>query len=113
MSGLPPPNPELADLAGLLGIDNARILVRTFLREYPLLLEQLRGGDRKTRHRVTHSLKSNLRVVGAKDLSATMATLEARLAKPTEPNLTPEEIEDLSAALEKIAAPLRAFAGEG
>jgi HPt (histidine-containing phosphotransfer) domain-containing protein len=112
MSAVPPPTPELAELVGLLGLDNVRILVRTFLREYPVLLEQLRNGDRKTRHRVAHSLKSNLRVIGAKELSSQMATFEARLAKPTEPDLTPAEIGEVADALERVATTMRAFAGE-
>ena len=69
MPDVPPPNPDLADLAGLLGEENVRTLVRTFLREYPLLLAEMKAGDRKTRHRVVHSLKSNSRVIGARDLS--------------------------------------------
>jgi HPt (histidine-containing phosphotransfer) domain-containing protein len=56
-------------------------------------------------------LKSNLRVIGAKDLSAEMATVEARLAKPTEPDLAVAEIDALAKALETIAKPLRIFVG--
>ena len=45
----PPPNDALAELAAVLGTDNVRALVRTFLREFPASFEQLRGGERLAR----------------------------------------------------------------
>jgi HPt (histidine-containing phosphotransfer) domain-containing protein len=111
MPGVPPPNPDLADLAALLGVDNVRLLVRTFLNEYPQLLQQLSTGDRKTRQRMAHSLKSNSRVIGARELSARMAALEERLGRANEPDLKPAEIESISADFATFAHSLRAFAG--
>lgn len=108
MSGSPP-NADLAELLSLLGPDNVRLLIQTFLREYPNLIGQLRTGDRKTQHRVAHSLKSNARVVGARTLSAHMAAIEARLSSETGPGLSPEDIAEIAAKFEVIAAELRPF----
>ena len=110
MSGVPPPNPELAELAQVLGVDNVRLLVRTFLQEYPELLRQLRDGDRATRQRMVHSLKSNTRVLGGTDVSDRMAAAERQLATPTEPDLAAQDIAALIAAVEGMVTPLRAFA---
>jgi len=112
MSGPTPPNADLADLAKLLGVDNVRILVRTFLREYPLMLQEMKNGDRKTRHRIAHSLKSNSRVVGARELSTRMATLEARLAQPDEPDLNARECAEIERAFEIVGRALRDFVEE-
>ena len=109
MSGAPL-NEDLAQLLALLGEDNVRALIRTFLREYPLLLQQLANGDRKTRHRIAHSLKSNARIIGARALSARMATIEERLNTATEPDLTPADIATISAEFDVAAEPLRSFA---
>ena len=111
MSDAPqPPNPDLIELAKLLGVDNVRLLVRTFLAEYPALLEELAHGNRQTQHRVAHSLKSNSRVVGARAISAKMATIELRLADPTKPGLTDAEINEIRGEFAAIAGQLRAFA---
>ncbi len=110
MPGPSLPNNDLAELAALLGVDNVRILVRTFLREYPLLLQQLMDGDRKTRHRVVHSLKSNTRVIGARTLSARMAALELRLNDASAPDLNTSELAEIAAEFDAVAAPLRVFA---
>ena len=109
MPGPTPPNPDLADLANLLGVDNVRILVRTFLREYPLMLVEMKTGDRKTQHRIAHSLKSNSRVVGARDLSARMAALEARLASEDEPDLTARECAEIEREFQVVGHSLREF----
>lgn len=112
MSGVPPPNRDLAELAALLGSDNVRQLVRTFLREYPTLIAQLAGGDRKTQHRITHSLKSNARVIGAHSLSAHMAQLEERLSRADGVDLAPAEVAVIRTLFDDAAAKLRDFAGE-
>lgn len=110
MSGVPLPNDDLRELAGLLGVDNVRLLIRTFLREYPLLLQQLTDGDRKTRHRIAHSLKSNARVIGARALSARMAAVEQRLSDGTQPDLTADDVAQIRAEFDTLAQPLREFA---
>jgi len=105
----PPPNESLAALASDLGDGEARSLVRTYLREFPLSLQQLGGGDRPTRHRLAHSMKSNSRLVGALALSQRMAALELRLAEAQGPDVTPEDLTAIAADFEAAVVPLRAF----
>lgn len=112
MSRVPPPNEDLAELAGVLGDDNVRTLIGTFLREYPLLLQQLAEGDRRTRHRLAHSLKSNARVVGARPLSARMAELESRLSTPTGADVQPSELAEITRDFDRVAQQLRTWAAQ-
>lgn len=112
MSGSAPPNDELAELAAVLGDDNVRTLVRTFLREFPTSMEGLSGGDRRNRHRLAHSMKSNARLVGAHQLSQRMAALEARLGSADGPDVAPDDLMEISAEFAAIAGPLRAFVGD-
>ena len=77
---MPPPNPSLAELASVLGEDNVRTLVRTFLRDFPAALGELDRGERTTRHRIVHNLRTNSRLMGAQRLSQRMAELEERLS---------------------------------
>jgi hypothetical protein len=111
MSDVPPPNESLAELAAVLGDDNVRTLVRTFLRDFPQSLRDLEGGDRKNRHRIAHSMKSNSRLMGGLDLSDRMAALEARLDQPSGQDVTPEDLAAIAADFDAIAGPLRAFVG--
>ena len=111
MSNVPPPNAALAELAEVLGEDNVRTLVRTFLRDFPISLSELSGGDRKDRHRIAHSMKSNTRLVGALELSHRMAALEARLDRPDGGDVTPADLAAIAGEYEAVAAPLRAFTG--
>lgn len=111
MSSVPPPNEELADLAAVLGEDNVRTLVRTFLQDFPVSLHQLSGGDRKNRHRLAHSLKSNSRLMGAMRLSQQMAALEERLADPAGADVNAEDLSAAAREFEAIVSPLRTFAG--
>jgi HPt (histidine-containing phosphotransfer) domain-containing protein len=110
MSTVPPPNDALAELAAVLGEDNVRTLVRTFLRDFPVSLRDLSGGDRKQRHRIAHSMKSNSRLMGAMDLSQRMAALENRLENNGE-DVTPADIAAITKEYEAVAAPLRLFVG--
>jgi len=112
MSDAPPPNEALAELASVLGDDNVRTLVRTFLRDFPGSLVELSGTDRKNRHRVAHSLKSNSRLMGANSLSQRLAALEARLEPAEGPDVTPEDIAAITAEFEQVAGPLRIFVGD-
>lgn len=111
MSNVPPPTESLAELAAVLGDDNVRTLVRTFLRDFPQSLSDLGGGDRKNRHRVAHSMKSNSRLMGALGLSDRMAALEARLDEPSGQDVTAEDLAAIAAEFEAIAGPLRTFVG--
>ncbi|MEY2881005.1 MAG: hypothetical protein RLZZ15_3385 [Verrucomicrobiota bacterium] len=110
MPPLPPPNPALAELAALLGADNVRALVATFLREFPESMRGLGGGDRKNRHRLAHSMKSSARVMGAMGLSQRMLALELRLADAAGADVTLEDRAAIAAEFAAIAVPLRAFA---
>lgn len=111
MPPTPPPNQALAELAAVLGDDNVRTLVRTYLREFPLSLQQLGGGDRTTRHRLAHSMKSNSRLVGALALSQRMAALEVRLADDAGEDVTPGDLAAIATEFEAAASPLRAYVG--
>lgn len=112
MSSVPPPNDELAELAAVLGEDNVRTLVRTFLRDFPVSLAELSGpGDRKNRHRVAHSMKSNSRLMGGHALSHRMAALESRLEDPAGADVNADDLTLIERDYEAIAGPLRAFVG--
>jgi HPt (histidine-containing phosphotransfer) domain-containing protein len=108
----PPPNDALAELAAVLGTDNVRALVRTFLREFPASFEQLRGGERRNRHRIAHSMKSNSRIMGAYALSERMREIEARLSEENGDDITNEDLKQISADFESIAPTLREFVRE-
>lgn len=112
MSSSPPPNAALADLAAVLGPDNVRTLVRTFLRDFPLSFKNLTEGDRHNRHRIAHSMKSNSRLMGALALSQRMAEIEKRLSDEHGEDVTPDDLKYISAEFEALAAPLRKFVGD-
>jgi HPt (histidine-containing phosphotransfer) domain-containing protein len=112
MSSSPPPNAALADLAAVLGEENVRTLVRTFLRDFPISFHELGGGDRPNRHRLAHSMKSNSRLMGALALSQRMAELEARLSDENGGDVTPQDLAKISSEFEEIAAPLRKFVAD-
>jgi HPt (histidine-containing phosphotransfer) domain-containing protein len=110
MSNVPPPTDALVELAAVLGEDNVRTLVRTFLRDFPVSLRDLSGGDRKQRHRVAHSMKSNSRLMGAMTLSERLAALENRLESGGE-DVSATDIAAITEEYEAVAAPLRLFVG--
>lgn len=111
MLNRPPPNEALAELASVLGDENVRTLVRTFLRDFPISYEELRSGDRKNRHRIAHSMKSNSRLMGAFELSQCMAAIEERLAQPSGVDITPADLAAIDTLFHRIAGPLREFTG--
>lgn len=104
-----PPNPSLAELASVLGEENVRTLVRTFLRDFPAALRELGRGTRPVRHRTVHSLKSNARLMGAIGLSQRLADLEDRLSADDGRDLAPVDLAELAADFEAAAADLRVF----
>jgi HPt (histidine-containing phosphotransfer) domain-containing protein len=113
MSSSPPPNEALAELASVLGDDNVRTLVRTFLRDFPLSFHELSTSpERKNRHRVAHSMKSNSRLMGALALSQRMAEIEDRLAPESGADVNAQDLAAISAEFEAIAGPLRTFVGQ-
>lgn len=103
-----PPNRAIADLVDLLGVADARELVRTYLHEFDTIIRQLATGDRQKQHRLTHSLKSSARHMGAMHLSQRLATLEARLQLP-DGTLTPDDLMAVTEEFERSAGPLRNF----
>lgn len=107
-----PSNPDLTELVNLLGHDSVRLLVRTFLREYPLQIQELKDGDRAVQHRVAHSLKSNARLVGAHALSARMLAYENLLSRDGARRLTAEEIAEIAIEFARVAEPLRTYANQ-
>ncbi len=110
MSSNPPPTEALAELADVLGEDNVRTLVRTFLRDFPGSFQELSTSpERKNRHRVAHSMKSNSRLMGALTLSQFMAELEDRLAQENGADVNAQDLAAISKEFETIAAPLRVF----
>jgi HPt (histidine-containing phosphotransfer) domain-containing protein len=111
MSSVPPPTPELVELASVLGEDNVRTLVRTFLRDFPASLAELGGGDRKNRHRIAHSMKSNSRLMGGHDLSKRLAALEARLETADGADVNADDLTLIERDYELIGGPLRDFVG--
>jgi HPt (histidine-containing phosphotransfer) domain-containing protein len=111
MPTVPPPNEALEELAKVLGDENVRTLVRTFLRDFPLSFQELSTSDRKNRHRIAHSMKSNSRLMGAHQLSKRMAALEERLSREGG-DLSSQDLAAISAEFEQIAAPLRVFVGQ-
>jgi HPt (histidine-containing phosphotransfer) domain-containing protein len=108
----PPPNEALAELAAVLGDDNVRTLVRTFLRDFPISLRDLgTSPERKNRHRLAHSMKSNSRLMGALQLSQRMAALEERLSRADGEDVSPADLAAITAEFAEISAPLRKFVG--
>lgn len=112
MPPTPPPNDALSELAEVLGEDNVRTLVRTFLRDFPNQIRELGGADRRNAHRIAHSMKSNSRLMGAMELSQRMLGLEERLSPPEGPGVNADDLAAISAGFETIARPLRAFVGD-
>jgi HPt (histidine-containing phosphotransfer) domain-containing protein len=111
MPPTPPPNDALSELAEVLGEDNVRTLVRTFLRDFPASIHELSNAARKERHRAAHSMKSNARLMGAMELSQRMAEMEKRLETSGGADVTPADLTAINAEFDRIAAPLRAFVG--
>jgi HPt (histidine-containing phosphotransfer) domain-containing protein len=105
-----PPNPALAELLSIIGEANTREIVRTFLHEAPLLLQNLNSTDRPDRHRAAHSLKSSALLVGAEEIAARAAVLEGQLAKPGG-QISPAEIRALAKDLVSASPALTEFAG--
>ena len=107
-----PPTPELAHLAEILGLDDTRDLVRTFLLEFETIRQGLQSGPRAKQHRLAHALKSSAGHMGAKALSACAAALELRL-EARDGKITPADLQAIASAFEDQAPALRIFAGEG
>ena len=110
MPNVPPPTEALAELSAVLGEDNVRTLVQTFLRDFPVSLRDLGGGERRNRHRLAHSMKSNARLVGALPLAQRMAALEKRLENPEGADVSPADLAGITTDYEAVVGSLRDFA---
>ncbi len=87
------------------------MLVRTFLRDFPISFEDLKHGNRQNRHRVAHSMKGNSRLMGGQELYQRLAEIEERLAEPDGGDVTPQDLEAISSEFAALAVPLRNFVG--
>lgn len=108
MASTPPPNAAIGELAEVVGLEDARDLVRTFLKEYNGLVRAMTAEDPKLQHRAVHSLKSSCRHMGLDSMVRRLQALEARLLLP-EGKVTLEDIAVLDREFERVAVPLRQF----
>jgi HPt (histidine-containing phosphotransfer) domain-containing protein len=106
---LPAPNPALQELVDVLGEDDVRELVRTFLQGLPASLRQLAAAPPDEQARLAHALKSSARHMGADVLARSLTALEARLARKGA-TVAPETIGELAREFDRVAAALRPFA---
>lgn len=104
-----PPNEAIAQLAEVLGLEDTRNLVRTFLKEYDGLIRTMTSADRQQQHRAVHSLKSSCRHMGLMPLMRKLELLEARVLRP-DGTVTLEDIAIINSEFERLVPPLRAFA---
>ncbi len=104
-----PPNEALVELVDILGEEDTKDLVRTFLQDFPPMIRGITTGDQEAQKRTVHSLKSTARHMGALALSRRMALYEQRLNEPMT-SLTGEDITLMVEEFEKCAGPLRAYA---
>jgi HPt (histidine-containing phosphotransfer) domain-containing protein len=110
MARTPPPNPAIAELITVLGEDQAREVIRTFLLSFPSLMQELIRGDRESGRRAAHSLKSSARQMGAMALSQRMAELEERLGQPNGA-VAAADLAGIARDFGAASGPLRMFAG--
>ena len=106
----PPPNEALVELVEILGEDDTKDLVRSFLQDFSPSIRRITMGDRENQKRTVHSLKSTARHMGCLALSRKMAMYETRLIDSTA-EITTEDIIAIVEEFEKAAPPLRAYAG--
>lgn len=109
MSSSPlPPNPAIAELLDVLGDDDTRDLIRTYLQEFSGLIRTMATDDRTAQHRAVHSLKSSSLHMGLTALSRRLQTLEASLLLP-EGSLHATDLAAITEEFERGVAPLRAY----
>ncbi|MCC6416535.1 MAG: Hpt domain-containing protein [Opitutaceae bacterium] len=104
-----PPNTALVELAEILGVDDTRDLVRSFLKEYDGLIRAMTVPDREQQHRAVHSLKSSCRHMGLATLVRKLEALEARVMLPNG-KVALEDIAAIHSEFERGVPPLRRFA---
>lgn len=92
-----------------MGVEDARALAATYLKEYDSLFRTLVRGPREEQHRAAHSLKSSSRHMGLTLLTQKFAALEARLLQP-EGSIDSKDIMSIIETFEKNIPPLRKYA---
>ena len=107
-----PPNEAIAELIHAMGEEGVRTLIRTFLRGFPVSLQELAAADRKNGRRIAHRLKSESRMMGATQLSRRLLEIQERLTPETGAEFTPADLAAITAEFEEIAAVLHAYVGE-
>jgi HPt (histidine-containing phosphotransfer) domain-containing protein len=105
----PAPNPTLQELVEVLGEENVRELVRTFLHGLPDALRRLATARPEEQVRLAHALKSSARHMGADALARSLTALEVRLARPGA-TVAPETLGQFAREFDGVAASLRPFA---
>jgi len=108
---LVPPNEALVQLSEILGLEDTRDLVRTYLKEYAALVRTMAVGDRVTQHRAAHSLKSSSRYMGLSSLVPLLLALETRLVQPNE-KTSKADIEAITNELARVIPALEAFVSD-
>ena len=106
----PPPTEALAELISVIGEDDTKDLIRTFLSDFPPMIRTLSAGEIETKRRTVHSLKSTARHMGALALSRRMALFETKLSQ-IDADLSSADITLIVEEFEKAAVPLRAYLG--
>lgn len=106
-----PPNEALTQLSEILGMEDTRDLVRTYLREYAGLVCAMAEGDRATQHRAAHSLKSSSRYMGLSSLVPLLLALETRLMQPNE-KTSQADIEAINNELARVIPALETFVSD-
>ena len=107
----PAPNEALVELVGILGEDDTKDLVRSFLHDFSPSIRRITMGDKDSQRRTVHSLKSTARHMGCLALSRKMAMYETRMMDAGA-ELTTDDIIAIVEEFEKAAPPLRAFVGK-
>lgn len=105
-----PPNLALAQLMDVLGPEDTRNLVRTYLQEFDGLIRTMAGGDRTAQHRAAHALKSSSRHMGLMTLAGRLQAMEAKLLQP-DGQVTAQDLAAVTEEFNRAGQALRTFAG--
>lgn len=109
MTEFTPPNEAIAELVAAMGEENARKLIRTFLKDFPTSMQDLAVADRQNGRRIAHRMKGESRMMGAADLSRRMLEIQERLTPETGAPITPADLAAIAAEFETTSGKLRAY----
>lgn len=107
-----PPNLALTQLMDVVGPEDTRELVTTYLKEFDGLIRTMAGGEREAQHRAAHALKSSSRHMGLLTLSGRLQALEAKLSQPGG-QITAQDLAAVMEEFHRASKPLRAFVNPG